>query len=181
MRPERPATDEAPGREREPTPEPVISEGLGGVLRAARVEAAGRNPSGCRSLIGLYHPDRGPHRPAHHIFAVHGCTCADAAARWSARCTSATNASGRSLAAAGSTRSRYAPRGRVGAIARADSRMRRRSELRTTAWPQCFPIAYPTWGYTPGESGPTGTKAARTGPQLARARERCSCPKVARV
>ena len=64
---------------------------------------------------------------------------------------------------------------------RADSRMRRRSELRTTALPQCFPIAYPTWGYTPGSPGSAGTKVARTGPQLARARERCSWPKAALV
>jgi hypothetical protein len=64
---------------------------------------------------------------------------------------------------------------------RADSRMRRRSELRTTAFPQCFPIAYPTWGYTPGALGSAGTNVARTGPQCARARERCSWPKAALV
>jgi hypothetical protein len=64
---------------------------------------------------------------------------------------------------------------------RADSRIRRRRELRTTALPQCFPIAYPTWGYIPSVPGSAGTNVARTGPQLARARERCSWPNAARV
>jgi len=73
------------------------------------------------------------------------------------------------------------PRGRESATLRADSLIRRRSELRTTALPQCFPIAYPTWGYMPWVPGSTGTKLARTGPQLARARDRCSWPNAARV
>jgi hypothetical protein len=58
--------------------------------------------------------------------------------------------------------------GQVSAVARADSRMRRRNELRTTALPQAFPIAYPTWGNIPSAAESTGTKVARTGPQLAR-------------
>jgi hypothetical protein len=50
-----------------------------------------------------------------------------------------------------------------------------------TALPQCLPIAYPTWGYTPGAVGATGTKEALTGPELALALERCSWPNAARV
>jgi hypothetical protein len=73
------------------------------------------------------------------------------------------------------------PRGSSFAMLRADSRMRRRRELRTTAFPQCFPIAYPTWGYTPSTPGATGVKTARTGPLVARARERCSWPNAALV
>lgn len=73
------------------------------------------------------------------------------------------------------------PRGRESATLRADSRIRRRSEFRTTALPQFFPIANPTWGYSPWAPGSTGTKVARTGPQLARARDRCSWSNAARV
>ena len=181
VRTEGPAADEPSRREGESAPEAVLSEGIDRVVRAARVETTRGHAARSRGLVRLYDPDGSPHGSTETALAAHGRTGADWDARCIARCTSAANVARLVRAAVGSTRRRYVPRGRVAAIARADSRIRRRREFRTTAFPQCFPIAYPTCGYTPGESGATGTKVARTGPQLARARERCNCPKAVRL
>ncbi len=178
---EGPTTQEPASGQGEAPPEPVGGERLNGIVGAARVEPAGGHAPRCSALIGREerhgHADRsaqGGNRPAHALTALRP-------ARASAPTTSARNSAGASSAAPGSSRTKYDPRGRRWASDRTTARARRRSEFRTTAPPQRRPIAYPTWGNTPGSLSSAGTKAALTGPQAPRARERCSSAKTARL
>jgi hypothetical protein len=173
VRAEGAAAHQAGGRESEAAPEPVLGKRLNGVVGAAWVEATWGDAARGRPLIQRHQAHGSAPAPAQSAFGwTHARRPLDWPARSSACCT-CSDSSPRSLrAAAGSTRRRYVPRGSVVATARADSRRRRRSVLRTTALPQCFPIAYPTWGYIPWVRGSAGTKVARTGPQLDRNRDR---------
>jgi hypothetical protein len=171
-----PAAQQAPSRERYTGPEPVFGEGFDGIGGAARIEAAGRHSARGRCPISRERPHSPPRRPA-HAGLIRGCCRAPAHAftrcvAWLDRSRAWEMQRDRSAevaqAAAGSKRNKKVPRGSSDARPRAVSRARRRMVLRTTALPQCLPIAYPNWGYTPPSWSSAATKLARTGPQLAR-------------
>jgi len=181
MGPEGPAAQQPAPRQDQAPPEAVERERLLGVLGAARVEAAGRDPSGGGRLIGREetqgHPDgaTGPCvRAAHDVVPLRP-------ARRSAVATSARKAAAARPAAPGSRRTRYLPGARPGTSLRTTSRARRRRRLRTTAPPQRRPTAYPTWGNAPGAPSSAGTNATLTGPHAPFARARRSSVKAARL
>ncbi len=181
MGPEGPAAQEPAGGESQSAPEPVHRERLNGVVRATRVEPAGRHPARGGALVEPDEGDRGPDRPAQTVCCVdHGVTVVPPARR-RASATWVRSAGAGTDAASASSRTRYLPRCSSGAHKFATARTRRRNVLRTTAPPQSRPIAYPTWGKTPCSWSRAGTNTARTGPLDARAFERCRSAKAARV
>src|ERR1700733_9459535 len=180
VRPEGATAQQASGAQGQAAPETVDREGFYRVGGAARIEAAGRDPAGGRTLVGGHQGHRHPDGEAPRgVGAAHAGTWA-CPAFTRAVATSSRNTEGASSAAAGSSHTRYVPRARVGAADRTTSRARRRSELRTTAPPQRRPIAYATCGNTPGSPISARTNVARTGPLAPRARERCSSANAAR-
>src|SRR5271155_3727260 len=104
--PEGTAANQAERTQGQAAPETVDREGLGCVRRAARVEAAGGDPAGSRSLVGgdQGHRDAYGHAPP-GLGAAHAGTLSRAAFR-SAAATSSRNIAGASVAAPGSSRTR---------------------------------------------------------------------------
>src|ERR1700691_4228616 len=106
MGPEGTAAHQAARAQGQAAPETVNREGLHGVRRAARVEAAGGDPAGRRALIGGDQGDRDAYRQAAPgLGAVHAGTFPPPAFR-SATSTSSRNTEGASAAAPGSSRTR---------------------------------------------------------------------------
>jgi hypothetical protein len=103
--PEGAAAQEAPGRQAEATPEPVLGEGLHRVVRAARIEAAPRDMARASRLVAPEELQRGPGGQIAPARGVHGATVWPDARR-RARLTSEESWVAEWVVAAGSARSR---------------------------------------------------------------------------
>ena len=184
--PEGAATHQAPGRQRQPAPEAMDAEGLDGVVRAAGIEAARRDPARGGALIGLEQGDgqartgRLSRSPGPRSSGAHAVTAAWPARR-RARATSVRNWRRVEPGGAGVEADQVGPSGQRGGL--------RPHHL---AGPAAQPVAgdraaaaaancVADLGKYTGHAVVDRDEGHRIGPHAPRARARCRSAKAARL